>query len=197
MIQVGGDMNWIKDWRGAAVVIAMGLGLFSSLAFAKPAAAVKHKSTGGGSFISVGAGFSYDGSATANLDIETGTDNVSGQFSVQNVNEYVATTTTCTAADNSPGLVFDLVEAYEVITNQKTGAQVWTFADSGSECVSATTGVATGQLSFAIAGGTGSFANATGSGTTNFSAQILSLPGAPGYGVFGAVQFTSSATITQ
>jgi len=69
-------------------------------------------------------------------------------------------------------------------------------SDSGSQCVSDTTGVTSGQLSYTIIGGTGSFADASGSGTTTFSSQILSLPGSPGYGIFGSVQFSTSATIT-
>ena len=73
----------------------------------------------GGSFISVGANFSFDGNTTGNRDIETANDNISGSYSLQDLNEYVATATTCTASDKSAGLVYDLVDAYEVATNQK------------------------------------------------------------------------------
>jgi len=130
--------------------------------------------------------------------VSTGNDNVGGTFVGQSVTEYAPTSTTCKAPDKTTGTVYDLVQSRGVKT-YKNG-QIFTSAvgeSAGTLCASDTTGSENGSVTATIIGGSGNYANASGTETTTFTAELLANgPTDGGSGVFGATQFTTGGSVT-
>jgi hypothetical protein len=144
--------------------------------------------------------FSFDGVAPALSITYTGKDNIGGTFNAHDVGEYSFTATSCTAPDGSTGTKFLLVQAAAVI-NYKDG-QVYTSgtpAAGNSGCASNTTGSFGLTETATVIGGTGKFANASGSTTgTIANGQELATPGMPpgSLGQFSAFQSTYTGSVT-
>ena len=166
-------------------------------AFAK---AVMVKGSGQGTDLT--SAFSFDGVAPALSIVSTGKDNVGGRFNIQDVGEYSFTATSCTAPDGTAGTAFFLVQAAEVI-NYRNG-QLYlsgTSARGNRGCASSTT-PGTGSFGLTetetVIGGTGKFANVSGSITFKVVGNGLAAPGSPpgALGSFGAFQYTTSGSVT-
>jgi hypothetical protein len=165
------------------------------LAFAKTI--LTNKGSLSGTFVT--ANFSFDG-LPAILVTFSGTDNIGGPFTGQEVGEYSATGISCTAPDGSDGTVFDLVQGVEVVTYQQ--GQLYTAgagASGGSGCRSNTTGSFTVSQTHSVTGGTGKFVNASGTYGGTSIGQTLAAPGTPAgsLGVFGAFQGTESGSVAE
>jgi len=163
-------------------------------AFAKTVA-VKGSAQGTG----LTANFSFDGVTPALSIISTGKDNLGGTFNTQDVGEYAFTATSCTAPDGSAGVEFVLVQAAGV-TNYK-GGQIYTSgtAAAGNKgCASNTTGSFGLTETASVIGGTGKFANASGSNIFTVTGTTLAAPGSPPgkLGDFNAFQDTFSGSVT-
>jgi hypothetical protein len=187
-----------KKWPHIAVIAAVIVVFMASkqLAFAK----AKQSTNGSLSGTFVTANFSFDGVTPATLVTFSGSDNVGGPFTGQEVAEYSATGANCTAPDGSEGKVFDLVQGVEVVTYQK--GQLYTAgagASDGSGCQSNTTGSFTVSQTHAVTGGTGKFVNASGTYGGTSIGQALAAPGTPlgSSGIFGAFQGTESGSVVQ
>lgn len=189
-----------KMSRMAMVVIGgglMALTIGAPNAMAKPAPKpIKVKGTFVGSFVNVP--YSFDGAAEASLLTFQGKDNLGGPFVGQNVAEYVDAGQTCnTLPGGASGELYNLVEGISAQTYSGNLSQVVAFNNSGSACLDTTTGLEVGQVNSVITGGSGNFANASGTTTSNFVTQILDVPAAPGYGVFGVAQGVNSGSVTK
>jgi hypothetical protein len=167
------------------------------IALAPDARAKTISVSGSGTSTYVTVAFSFDGKGNAISGVSTGSDNVGGAFVGQSVTEYVATSTSCVAPDKTTGTVYDLVQSRSVKTYKK--GQIFTSAvgsSDGTLCASNTTASENGSVSSTIFGGSGSYANATGTETTTFTAELLANgPTDGGSGVFGATQFTTSGSV--
>jgi len=179
-----------------AIIAAAVLVLIAS----KSTAFAKARQTNNGSLSGtfVTANFSFDGVAPAILVTFSGTDNVGGPFTGQEVGEYSPTGTSCTAPDGSAGTVFDLVQSVEVVTYEQ--GQLYTAgagASAGSGCRSNTTGSLSLSQTHSVTGGTGRFVNASGTYGGTSIGQTLAAPGTPpgSFGVFGAFQGTESGSV--
>jgi hypothetical protein len=144
------------------------------------------------------ANFSFDGVAPASSITFTGTDNLGGPFNGQDVGEYAATATSCTAPDGSAGTAFVLVQAKEVV-NYKAG-QLYSSgagAADGLGCASNTTGSFGLTETHSVIGGTGKFEDASGSITGKVIGQTLAAPGSPPgrRGLFSGFQATESGSV--
>jgi hypothetical protein len=142
---------------------------------------------------------SFDGVAPALSIISTGKDNLGGTFNTHDVGEYAFTATSCRAPDGSLGTQFVLVQA-ALVTNYKSG-QIYgsgTAATDNSGCESNTSGSFVLTETSSIAGGTGEFANATGSITFTVTGTTLAAPGSPPgkLGNFNAFQDTFTGSVT-
>jgi len=79
---------------------------------------------GSGSYTAVTVNFSFDGtghpgnpSGSAAQELLTGTDNIGGPFTGQNIGEYALDfSTRCTAPDGTAGISLELVQAVEAVT---------------------------------------------------------------------------------
>src|SRR6516165_3340432 len=94
----------------------------------------------------------------------SGVDNIGGPLTGQEIDEYSFTGSTCPAPDGTTGTAFVLVQANKVdtyIQGQLYSAAVG--AKAGSGCASNTTGSTRAIETFSVTGGTGKFANASGS----------------------------------
>lgn len=180
-----------------------GLALFSLLsialiAFAPDALAKTIRVTGSGTSTYVTTAFSFDGARFADSGFSTGSDNVGGTFIGHTISEFAPTSTTCKAPDKTNGTVYDLVESRGVKT-YKTG-QIFTSAagpSAGTLCASNSTGSENGSVTATIIGGSGHYANASGTETTTFTNELLANGTTDGgTGLFGATQFTTSGTVT-
>jgi hypothetical protein len=151
-----------------------------------------------GTFIT--ANFTFDGVSPAVWTIFSGTDNIGGPFTAQEVSEYSLTATSCMAPDGSEGTVFDLVQGIEVVTYKQ--GQLYTAgagASGGSGCRSNTTGSFTVVQNHSVTGGTGNFVNATGTFGGTTIGQTLAAPGTPpgSLGEFGAFEGTESGSVAE
>ena len=154
---------------------------------------------GSGQGTALTSAFSFDGVAPALSIISTGKDNIGGTFNAQDVGEYSFTATSCTAPDGSAGTKFVLVQA-AAVTNYKSG-QIYlsgTAAAGNSGCGSNTTGSFGLTETSSVIGGTGKFANASGSITVTVTGTTLAAPGIPPgkLGDFNTFQDTFSGSVT-
>ena len=145
------------------------------------------------------ANFSFDGVAPASSIISTGKDNIGGTFNAQDVGEYAFTATSCTAPDGTAGTAFVLVQGKEVRTYKK--GQLYTSgtaAADNSGCQSNTTGSFGLTETHSVIGGTGKFANASGSITQTVTGTGLAAPGTPPgkLGSFSAFKYTMSGSVS-
>jgi hypothetical protein len=145
-----------------------------------------------GSFINTT--FSFDG-GTDTLATYIGADTLGGEGVTQDVAEFYDSGDSCTATDGTVGEVFDLYEQVGVDT-YVDGGQVYNFSDTGSECISLTTGVFNGSGSYIIFGGSGKFVGASGIIEAYFSGQELAVPSSPGSGFFGSAQASYYGSVT-
>lgn len=153
------------------------------------------KGAGAGSFGTID--FSYDGAEPGSVSILTGADS-NGAFNGQIYAEYVSADTTCTAPDKTAGEEYTLVGEWSVLTYTKGDALLVAGSKDGSECVSKTTGVFGGSLSYVITGGSGKYTGASGIGTLNFGGVVLFFgDGGPGYGLVGTIvgEFSEQLTL--
>jgi len=163
-------------------------------AFAKT---VKVKGSGQGTGLT--SAFSFDGVAPASSIIPTGKDNIGGTSNNQDVGEYSVTASSCTAPDGTAGTAFVLVEARLVHNYNKD--QLYssgTAAAGNSGCGSNTTGSFGLTETQSVIGGTGKFANASGSISFQVTGTTLAAPGSPpgALGLFSGFQFTESGSVT-
>ena len=180
--------------RNRGRVIAVLMISSNSSAFAKT---VKVKGSGQGTGLS--SAFSFDGAAPASSIIWTGKDNLGGTYNAHDVGEYAFTTTSCTAPDGSPGTQFFLVQAATVTTYK--GGQIYgsgTASTDNSGCANTTSGSFGLTETSSIAGGTGEFANASGSLTFTVTGTTLAAPGNPPgkFGLFSGFQNTFTGSVT-
>ena len=144
------------------------------------------------------ANFSFDGVTPASSIISTGKDNIGGTFNAQDVSEYAFTATSCTAPDGTAGTAFVLVQGKEVRTYKK--GQLYTSgtaAADNSGCQSNTTGSFGLTETHSAIGGTGEFANASGSITQTVTGTGLAAPGSPPgkLGSFFGFKYTMSGSV--
>ena len=172
------------------------------LIVSKPIAFAQTQQTNKGSLRGtfVTANFSFDGVAPALLVTFSGTDNVGGRFTGQEVGEYSPTGTSCTAPDGSEGTVLELVQGVEVVTYEQ--GQLYTIgagASAGSGCRSITTGSFIVHQTHSVTGGTGKFVNASGTYGGTSIGQTLAAPGTPqgSFGIVGAFQGTESGSVAE
>jgi hypothetical protein len=187
-----------RKWPTIVIIAGVVVVLMVSnpIAFAKTTQ--NNKGSLSGTFVT--ANFSFDGTAPAMLVTFSGTDNVGGPFTGQEVAEYSLTGNSCTAPDGTDGSAFDLVEGVEVVTYQQ--GQLYTAGAGASEgvgCRSNTTGSFTVSQTHSVTGGTGRFANASGTYGGTSIGQTLAAPGTPprSLGVFGAFQGTESGSVAE
>jgi hypothetical protein len=184
--------------------LAIGAGVIALLIISSnPSAFAKTVTVKGlGEGTDLTSAFSFDGVAPALSIISTGKDNLGGTFNVQDVGEYSFTATSCTAPDGTAGTTSFLVQSAAVI-NYKNG-QIYTSgmaAAGNSGCDSSTT-PGTGSFGLtetvSVTGGSGKFANASGSITFTVVGNGLAAPGTtPGkLGSFGAFRYTTSGSVT-
>jgi hypothetical protein len=187
-----------KTWPKIAVIASV----IAILMASEPTTFAKTKQANNGSLSGtfVTATFSFDGTAPAMLVTFSGTDNVGGPFTGQEVAEYSLTGNSCTAPDGTDGSAFDLVEGVEVVTYQQ--GQLYTAGAGASEgvgCRSNTTGSFTVSQTHSVTGGTGKFINASGTYGGTSIGQTLAAPGTPpgSLGVFGAFEGTESGSVAE
>jgi hypothetical protein len=144
--------------------------------------------------------FSFDGVAPALSITYTGKDNIGGTFNAQDVGEYAFTATGCTAPDGSAGTKFVLLQAAAVINYEDGQLYLSGAAAAGnSGCASNTTGSFDLTETSTVIGGTGKFANASGSTTgTIANGRELATPGMPpgSLGQFSAFQSSYTGSVT-
>jgi len=162
------------------------------------AGTVKVKGSYAETFASVN--FSYDGVSPATLGTHAGIDNIGGPFTGQLLAEYSFTGGACRAPDGTQGLSFVLVQAAQA-DNYLQGQlyAVGTGAADGRGCASTTTGSVGEMLTLAIVGGTGKFANASGSIKLTFTAEVLAAGQAfpaGSFGIFGDTHVTKTGSVT-
>ena len=156
--------------------------------------------TGSGTYTFVTASFSYDGAAPA--VVLTGSENTNrlGFTTFQTTAEDSPTVTSCMAPDGSAGTTFDLVRSDGAMISKQGILYITAVgATAGGECVSNSTGAASGTAAYTVTGGTGTLSGASGSLLVTFTAQTLAAPGTPpgSNGLFGAGQFTFSGSLTK
>jgi hypothetical protein len=181
---------------GAGVIAVLMISSNPS-AFAKT---VKVKGSAQGTDLT--SAFSFDGVTPALSIISTGKDNIGGTFNAQDVGEYSFTAGSCTAPDGTAGTTFFLVQSAAVY-NYEDG-QIYASGTAGagnSGCTSSTT-PGTGSFGLtetvSVIGGTGKFANASGSITFTVVGDGLAAPGIPPgkLGSFGGFQYTTRGSVT-
>jgi hypothetical protein len=192
IVDIAGKYSKIAVIAGAVVVLIVS----KPIAFAETPQT--NKGVSRGTFVT--ANFSFDGVTPALLVTFSGTDNVGGPFTGQEVSEYSPTGTSCTAPDGSEGTIFDLVQGIEVVTYKQ--GQLYTAgagASAGSGCRSNTTGSLIVHQMHSVTGGTGRFVNATGTYGGTSVGQTLAAPGNPqgSFGIFGAFQGTESGSVAE
>ena len=192
------NVDRINNWSKIVVITGVVMVLMTSRlnSFAK----TNQNNNGSLSGTFVTANFSFDGAAPATLVTFSGTDNVGGPFTGQEVAEYSLTGVSCMAPDGSEGSAFDLVQGVEIVTYQQ--GQLYTAgagASAGSGCRSNTTGSLVVSQTHTVTGGTGRFANASGTYGGTSIGQTLAAPGTPpgSFGIFGAFQGTESGSVAK
>jgi len=192
MVDIRRKYSKIAVIAGAVVVLIVS----KPIAFAKTIQT--NKGSLSGTFVT--ANFSFDGVTPAILVSFSGTDNVGGPFTGQEVGEYSVTRTSCTAPDGSDGTVLELVQSVEVV-NYAQG-QLYTAgagAFAGSGCRSNTTGSFIVNQTHSVTGGTGRFVNASGTYGGTSIGQTLAAPGTPqgSFGIFGAFQGSEGGSVKE
>jgi hypothetical protein len=157
---------------------------------------------GSGSYTAVTVSFSFDGtghpanpSGSAVQELLTGNDNIGGPFTGENIGEYaVDFATSCEAPDGTAGVSLELVQAIGAVTYNQ--GQLYFFGvGPGSGCVSLSTGIFVLTETHTVFGGTGKFANASGSITVTQTGKALSQPASPGSGLFTAASITEAGSV--
>ncbi|MBI3795716.1 MAG: hypothetical protein HY268_01950 [Deltaproteobacteria bacterium] len=129
-------------------------------------------------FVSDYAGSGVDGVIDTNGDgmtagVTTGIDNTNlGRFLFQTESEFLpalATNVSCPAGTAE----FPLLQIHSVLTDQKTGEQLFLTYTSGAGCVDFTTLTFTAHVQGAFTGGTGRFVNAAGTFEEDDTGSIL------------------------
>lgn len=187
------------DIRNKCSKLGVIAGVIVVLMVLKSTAFAKKANSGSLSGTFVTANFSFDGISPAILVTFSGTDNI-GPFTGQEVSEYFPTGNSCIAPDGSGGTVFDLVQGVEVVTYGQ--GQLYTAGagtSAGSGCRSNVTGSFIVSQMHSVTGGTGRFANASGTYGGTSIGQTLAAPGTPpgSFGVFGAFQGTESGSVAE
>jgi|SRR5579863_302894 len=156
--------------------------------------------TGSGTYTFVTGNFSYDGAAPALVLTGSGNTNALGFITFQTTAEDSPTVTTCTAPDGSAGTTFAPVQSDSALISKKGILYITAIgATAGSECVSNSTGAASGNTTYTVTGGTGTLTGASGSLLVTFTAQTLAAPGTPpgSNGLFGSGQFTFIGSLSK
>jgi hypothetical protein len=177
---------------GAAFVLAATASVSMAKASPKP---IKYKTKFAGTFINTA--FSFDGSLQASITTFQGRSTSGGAFTGQSVAEYADAGTTCSLPDGSTGEEYKLVGGITVGTYNATLDQVYSYPSSATECLNTSTGAGVGTQSVTLFGGTGKYANVSGTESDNFTFQILTDTTATGgYGYFGANAGSGSGSYT-
>jgi hypothetical protein len=190
-----GSMSKYRLVLALAMVVSLTVLISAGSAEAKT---VKVKGSGQGTALT--SAFSFDGASPALTIVSTGKDNIGGAFNAQDIHEYSFTTDSCTAPDGTAGTVPLSVQAAEVINYKSDQLYLsGTAASAGTGCVSSSTGSfgLTGATQTVI-GGTGKFANASGTIIYTVVGTGLASPGIPPgkLGLFDAFQYTLSGSVT-
>jgi hypothetical protein len=181
----------------AIIGVGFALAAMASVSMAKASPkTIKYKTKFAGSFINTA--FSFDGSVQASITTFQGRSTAGGAFTGQSVTEYVDAGKTCTLPDGvTPGETYNLVGGITVGTYDATLNQVYSYPSSATECLDTSTGAGAGQQTVTLFGGTGKYANVSGTETDNFTFQILTDTSATdGYGYFGANAGSGSGSYT-
>jgi hypothetical protein len=158
---------------------------------------------GSGSFTSVGANFSFDGTShpgnpngTAGQELLIGTDNIGGPFTGQEIGEYTLDfSTNCTAPDGTAGVGLGLIQAVRAVTYNQ--GQLYSFAQGPTTgCISLSTGEFVETETHTVFGGTAKFGGASGSITLTLTGRVLASPAPPGFGLFTAAAITETGSIS-
>jgi hypothetical protein len=161
------------------------------------------KSTGQVSGTFIRANFDFDRSdltTPANATTFAGSDSRFGRIAGQYLGEFAPDGLTCTTPGGQAGKGTELTLTAEtgVVTRLKTGSQLFFTATSGKQCIDFSTSP-TPPFPFSlsktdtITGGTGEFAGATGTLTTEGRGAVLAVD--PSNHVFGWVQIKYEAKI--
>jgi hypothetical protein len=142
-----------------------------------------------------------DGPApTVYSDVKTGigTDNQAGSFLLTGTDSEMLTGATCTTTNGTPGVTWAQIQSQSVRTDIKTASQLDVFSDSqlnptNTYCNVPSTGAQSGTYVYEIEGGSGIYAQATGTITVTFVTEITSGDLSSGT---GAQQWTYSGRIT-
>ena len=157
---------------------------------------------GSGSYTGVPVNFSFDGtghpgnpSGAAAQELLTGHDNIGGPFTGENIGEYALDpSTSCTAPDGTAGIRLELVEAVGAVAYNQ-GQLYFYGVGPGSGCISTSTAVFVLSETHTVLGGTGKFANASGSITMTQTGKVLGAPASPGFGIFTAASITEAGRL--
>jgi hypothetical protein len=180
-----------------ALAMVVSLTVLSSAGSAEAKKTVKIKGMGQGTDLTSAFSF-HDGSPALTI-VSTGKDNIGGAFNAQDIHEYSFTTDSCTAPDGTAGTVTVSVQSGEVI-NYK-GDQLYLSsgpATGDTGCVSSSTGSFDVTGTQTVTGGTGKFANASGTVIYTVIGTGLASPGTPPgkLGLFGAFQYTLGGSVS-
>ncbi len=171
-------------------------GIIAAIVAANNAFAGTVKVKGSEAGTSVSVNFSFNGVTPANYSVFSGSDNIGGPFSGQQIADFSIGTGSCTARDGSEGTPAVLIQSTEVDTYSQ--GQLYSTAvgaAAGRGCLSNTTLSFTVTVTQSVTGGTGKFANASGSFTFTSTGTILAFSSSTG-GIFGPFQATRSGTLT-
>lgn len=180
---------------GLAVLLLLGVG---SNAFAK-SKTIKLKGSGTNTSIYTGSD-PVSSAPTVYSDVKTGigTDNQAGSFLLTGTDSEMVTGATCTTTSGTPGVTWAQTQSQFVRTDFKTASQLYLFSDSqlnptNTYCNVPSTGAQSGTYVYEIEGGSGIYANATGTITVDFVSENTSGDLSSGT---EAQQWTYSGTIT-
>jgi hypothetical protein len=156
---------------------------------------------GSGSYTGIPANFSFDGTAhpgnptggAAQL-LLAGSDNIGGPFTGENIGEYSLNfSTSCTAPDGTAGIGLELVKAVETVTYNQ-GELYSSAVGPGSGCISLSPpNLYVLSETHIVFGGTGKFANASGTITFTQTGRILD---AGTTGVLTGASITETGSLT-
>jgi hypothetical protein len=155
---------------------------------------------GSGSYTSVTVNFSFDGTGhpgnpngTAVQELLTGNDNIGGPFTGENIGEYALDfSIRCTAPDGTDGVSLELVEAAGAVTYNQ-GQLYFSGVGPGSGCISTSTAVFVLSETHTVFGGTGKFANASGSITVTQTGKVLAV--SPASSISTAASITEAGSV--
>jgi len=119
-----------------------------------------------------------------------------GEYTAQAVSAWEADTKTCTPPDGSSGVEISGIAEVFALSFTRTGEQLFLNLSPGQVGCCSDTGVCTGQITFAVSGGTGRFAGATGTIVKTVTVFGLAPPDSPSsQGFFGSFTGTFDGTI--